>query len=301
VQALRMMHPEVQDEIEIVLCDNAPDDPQGQALSKYVAGWIKNGRYVRANEIQGTAFPREQVFQQARGEWVLCMDSHVMLPVGTLRRFIDWAKEQGETPDLFQGPMVLDDLGTGNMATHFSDAWGAGMWGQWGTDPRGLDIDAEPFEIQMMGLGLFSCRKKAWQHFNRRFAGFGGEEGYIHEKFRRAGAKCWCLPFLRWWHLFRDPCMETPYQNLSELRIRNYLIGFSEIDRPWDEIIKEFAGHLSRQEVLNLQMEFGDTSERWTLLEQLIRRDEREHKRNDNGHQQQIAAGFVPDGDPRTV
>ena len=45
--------------------------------------------------------------------------------------------------------------------------------------------DAEPFDIPMQGLGLFSCRKTAWPGFHPGFRGFGGEEGYIHEKFRQ--------------------------------------------------------------------------------------------------------------------
>lgn len=39
----------------------------------------------------------------------------------------------------------------------------------------------------MQGLGIFACRRDVWPGFNPRLRGFGGEEGYIHEKFRRAG------------------------------------------------------------------------------------------------------------------
>jgi hypothetical protein len=35
------------------------------------------------------------------------------------------------------------------------------MWGQWASDPRGQDSAAEPFEIQMHGMGLFACRRDA--------------------------------------------------------------------------------------------------------------------------------------------
>lgn len=273
IQMLRMLHPEVQDEIEILICDNTPGDPEGQAMKKWIAGWVyKNGRYIEAGRVQGTAFPREQVFRQARGEWVICIDSHVTLPLGTLRRFIDWARQQGETRDLYQGPMMLDDLQERGMATDMQPTWGAGMWGQWHTDPRGVDVDGEPFEILMHGLGLFACRREAWQHFNPRFVGFGGEEGYIHEKFRAAGAKCWCLPFLRWWHSFREDSLPKPYVNETKLQIRNYLIGFNEIGKPWDEILQEFAGKITREETLDLQMEFADSDEATKRLEILSRR-----------------------------
>jgi hypothetical protein len=105
------------------------------------------------------------------------------------------------------------------------------MYGCWTTDPRGNDSEAEPFEIPMQGLGLFACRRSAWPGLNRRFRGFGGEEGYLHEKFRRAGGRALCLPFLRWMHRFQRP-MGVPYVNTWEDRLRNYMIGFSEIG--WD-------------------------------------------------------------------
>lgn len=273
VQMLRMMHPEVLSEIEIVVCDNAPQDPEGQAIGRWVSGWAHGlARYVEANKVSGTAFPRDRVFQEARGEWVICIDSHVALPLGTLRRFIDWAKQQGETRDLFQGPMMLDDFQTCHMATHFNPTWGEGMFGQWGTDPRGVEIDGEPFEIEMQGLGLFACRKDAWPGFNPRFCGFGAEEGYIHEKFRRAGAKCWCLPFLRWWHSFREEGIPMPYSIPTQYRVRNYLIAFNELGKPWDEVLKEYANQLSEAETGGLQMEFGDTPEKWEQLSVLTKK-----------------------------
>jgi hypothetical protein len=79
------------------------------------------------------------------------------------------------------------------------------MWGIWATDRRGKDPEGDPFEIPMQGMGVFSCRKGAWPGFNPMFRGFGGEEGYIHEKFRQAGGRCLCLPWLRWTHRFGRP------------------------------------------------------------------------------------------------
>lgn len=274
VQMLRMMHPEVLGEIEIVVCDNAPHDPEGKAIGLWLTGWTGGvARYIEANQIQGTAYPRDRIFREAKGEWVICIDSHVAFPLGTLRRFIDWAKQQGDTRDLFQGPMVMDDLQDHHMATHFNPRWGAGMYGQWGTDPELLDSDAAPKEIQMHGLGCFACRKDAWLGFNPRFCGFGAEEGYIHEKFRRAGAKCIGLPFLRWWHSFRADGLPSPYSIPTQYRIRNYLIAWMELGWPWDEILQEYAGQLQAAETLNLQMEFGDNPEKWNALDALTKKE----------------------------
>jgi len=90
-------------------------------------------------------------------------------------------------------------------------------------------------------MGLFACRRSVWPGFNEAFRGFGGEEGYIHEKFRRAGARTLCLPFLRWVHRFNRPT-GVPYRNILEDRIWNYLVGFREFGLPTTEMEEHFRG-----------------------------------------------------------
>ena len=77
----------------------------------------------------------------------------------------------------------------------------------------------------MQGLGLFACRREAWPGFNPRFRGFGGEEGYLHEKVRRNGGRVLCLPALGWTHRFARP-LGPPYRPTWEDRVRNYRIGW---------------------------------------------------------------------------
>jgi hypothetical protein len=76
--------------------------------------------------------------------------------------------------------------------------------------PVGKSASDPHFEIPAMGLGLFSMRKDAWPGFNPLFRGFGGEEGYIHEKVRRLGGKAICLPALRWIHRFTEKAKRFP-------------------------------------------------------------------------------------------
>lgn len=102
-----------------------------------------------------------------------------------------------------------------------------------------------PFEIPAMGLGLFTCRKEAWVGFPKNLSSFGGEEWCVHEKFRQAGAKCLCLPFLKWWHFFAYEL--PPYvQHLTMYgKVRNYYIWHHELGLPLDRVKKEFEGKLS--------------------------------------------------------
>ncbi|PNX50201.1 MAG: hypothetical protein BV458_13670 [Thermoplasmata archaeon M9B2D] len=104
------------------------------------------------------------------------------------------------------------------------DKWQDNMWGVWREPQKTLPV--EPFTIQMHGLGLFGCRKDAWLGFNDKFRGFGGEEGYIHTKFRQHGRDVVCLPWLAWCHRFGK---SGPYPLNGNDRIRNYLIGFKEL------------------------------------------------------------------------
>jgi hypothetical protein len=162
-----------------------------------------------------------------------------------LKRLLCYFGTNPDTRDLLQGPLLYDDLK--KVGSHFHPAWRAGMYGYWESDPRADDADGVPFDIPMHGLGLFACRRGAWPGFNPAFRGFGGEEGYIHEKFRLAGGRTLCLPFLRWIHRFNRP-LGPPYRNTWTDRMRNYLIGFREVGWPTDDVIEHFRELLGREE-----------------------------------------------------
>lgn len=311
-QALRMYHPEVMLDTEIIIVDNNPDqkDESGrwkhnrqhsQELQAYM-GWmfgrtpeaskhtgmppgLGGFQYHQLMDVKGTSAPRDLVFRKARGEFVLCMDSHVMLAPGSLKKLIDWLVTHPGNMDLVSGPMLYDGLNT--YSTHFDYAWRDQMWGTWGSAwvcrcnrqvfspynagnnvlkyrtimeekeitrcpscdyqlvqigwaghermllgkgirPVAEVADFPAFEIPANGLGIFGCRKEAWLGFNEKFRGFGGEEHYIHEKFRQKGRKNLCLPFLRWNHRFGRPG-GAPYPASVWNKCRNYVIGHAEL------------------------------------------------------------------------
>jgi hypothetical protein len=238
-QSIRLYHPEVTDETEILVVDNHPEGSCAGEL-KGLEDWIAGYRYVPWNRTSGTAV-RDLVFREARADFVLCMDSHVLLAPRSLRRLIDYCLANPGTSDLLQGPLLYDDLR--NLSSHMEPRWSSGMFGVWGNDPRAQDPEAEPFEIPMQGLGVFGCRRGAWPGFNPRLRGFGSEEGYIHEKFRRAGGRVLCLPFLRWMHRFGRP-MGVRYRNEWEDRIRNYVIVANELGRDSAEVAQHFREYI---------------------------------------------------------
>lgn len=231
VQDLRLHHNLT--DVEILIVDNYGCDTTAAFVA--ATGLTKGVRYLRYTEKGGTAAPRQKVFEEARGAAVLCVDSHVLLAPGSVARLKQFYRDNPTTRDLFQGPLLHDDLN--HLSTHFEPRWDDHMYGQWASDPRSRGD--EPFEIPMQGLGVFSCRKEAWLGFSPRFRGFGGEEFYIHEKFRQAGRKCVCLPWLRWLHRFGRPG-GVPYVLNVEDKLANYLAGWSELGLPLDSIYEHF-------------------------------------------------------------
>ena len=245
-------------DIEFVVVDNSPNTQHGKDLKSFVEGPCRVGTaeaiYVPVTQVYGTSQTRNLVFSMATSQAVMCVDCHITLEPHAADRLLDFYESFNTTNDLYQGPM-LNDYGQ-IYATHFEDVWRDQMWGIWGTDKRAFataDVEAlpiidriamtkylPPFEIPAMGLGLFSCRKEAWLGFNPNFRGFGGEEWYIHHKYRQAGHKCWCLPWLRWGHRFGRP-EGVGYTLSMDHKVRNYILGHQELGMSLDRVYEHFV------------------------------------------------------------
>lgn len=241
IQSLALYH-SVPD-LEIILIDNSPDTPAGQSLAKQIKSWhTRNGvkvRYIAMPENTGTTQPRERIFAEASNDVVMVMDCHVLLATGAIEKLMAYYEANPDSGDILSGPLLYNDLQS--ISTHFQDEWRSEMWGTWGTDERGRDPNGEPFEIPGQGLGLFVCRKDKWLGFNPHFRGFGGEEMYIHEKFRQHGRKAMCLPSLRWWHRFDRPA-GVRYPLTRWNKVRNYVLGHQELGLPLDRPEEHFVG-----------------------------------------------------------
>lgn len=248
IESLLMYHAGALAGNEIVVVDNDPESVEGKMVADLCRNWLpKHVRYIPAPEVQGTSAPRQRVFDEACGEIVLCMDSHVLLVPDSLRKLIDFADANPESLDLWQSPMLYDNQES--ISTHFDPVWRSEMLGTWGTDERANDPNAEPFEIPAQGLGLFACRKKAWLGFNPALRGFGGEEVCLHEKFIQAGRRTLCLPFLRWLHRFGRP-NGVKYRLTLWDKARNYYIWHKELGWDVSPIHEHFVtnGHLPESE-----------------------------------------------------
>ena len=250
-QSLRLNNMDIWDDLDFVIIDNNPESAEGKATRQFCEQ-TQGIRYIPYSDIRSTAI-RNEIFTNSEAEFCISIDPHVLFEPDTIKRLISFFEENPKTNDLYHGPMFYDVIKGHDPCGKMDPVWRDNMFGTWAMDKRANDKENDPFEIEMHGLGIFACRTKAWLGFNKKFVGFGGEEGYIHKKFKAAGHKTWCLPFLRWVHRFNRP-LGVKYPLITEERIRNYLIGHRELGLPFDEIIEHFGEtqpHINIQQIID--------------------------------------------------
>jgi hypothetical protein len=115
---------------------------------------------------------------------------------------------------------------------------------------RLLNVDSDtPYEIWGQATGCFLTRKESWLGYNKFALGFGGEEGYIAEKYRSQDRKVYSLPFMKWMHRFQKVNgVHYPVDYITKLR--NYILGLTEINYPLHEVRKHFVEENSLDEIL---------------------------------------------------
>ena len=120
IQSLRLHHDLAG--CEILVVDNNPAGPDGKdnkGLVESLNSPRTPCRYVPAGEMIGPSVAKGRVFAEAAGEWVLCMDSHELLPGGTINRLLKWFDSNPDCRDLLTGPLLSNQLWP--IATHFAN------------------------------------------------------------------------------------------------------------------------------------------------------------------------------------
>lgn len=248
IQSIRMYHKEILDNVEFIIVDNNPDSDSGRATKTFINSITQPVQYIPFTEYSSTSI-KNLIFKNSRTPYTLCIDCHVLLAPGSLSKLLNYYDENLDNGNLLQGPLLYDDCR--HVSTHFNKTWGSYMEGQWATDPRYINDESEPFEIPAQGMGLFSCRTDCWLGYNKNFRGFGGEEVYIHDKYKKAGKVTMCLPFLGWMHRFTR-IGGTRYRNDLLDRYRNYYIGYVELNKDTsvlEEVFKNVGTSEQRQKI----------------------------------------------------
>lgn len=252
----------LQDHVELIVIDQSPEHEDAQMVKQTVntvaAKWevdpfhraVNRGgpieaRYLPMTEIMGTAAAKQFSVHSARGEWVLVLDSHILLDERAIARVYNWLRKPANrhSDDLYHGVLLYD-----NHREFFTqlEIWNEdgsprigddGVFGQWATDPRGRTADQKPFEIPASGGWAILARRQAFLQvgFHPLMRGFGGEEGFVAERWRRAGRKVMCHPAIRGVHRFGRRNGDQYTVTFGE-KLRNHVIGWLDLGFDLEEL-----------------------------------------------------------------
>jgi glycosyltransferase involved in cell wall biosynthesis len=120
---------------EILVVDNYGDPELEKFIKNQGQGVVRYEKYLNST---GPAGAKNAVFELAKGEMVLCIDSHIMLAPGALKNI-------PVTDDLIHGPLLYNDLK--NYVCEFEPVWRGHMWGIWSNYCTYDKLPEEPFEI----------------------------------------------------------------------------------------------------------------------------------------------------------
>lgn len=239
---------------EIVVVDNSPErSAYAKQLQNHLTNYDDEVRYIRAVGPESSCIYKDRVFQEARGEIVICCDSHVIFKPRSIDRLIAHFDQQAIPRELVMGPCYrsANNCEGTNQRLYAWEKYGEGdttkrLWkkatqhagvvscggnvAHWVHDPRCAHcVDA--FEIMHQGTGAFAMRKEEWTGFHKSFLGHGGNETYLMEKTRALGGRVTCLPAFEWVHCFYRP-EGPPYRVPWDLRLKNYFMTAKLLNRP---------------------------------------------------------------------
>lgn len=244
IQSLRLYHSICNtDDVEFIIIDNNPDGNESKFLKQLINRDVKEGQYIPVKD-QTSSFVKYRTPDYATGQYIIIMDCHVLLVPGAIKSLLQYYDENPNTKNLIQGPMLSNSLTKYN--THWKPEFRGNMYGCWSHDEKKFQ-EGNPFEIPMQGNALLSFNKDAWHGINPNFKGFGGEQGYIQDKFRQWGGKCICLPQFQWVHRFGRP-NGVPFKCSLDDRVWNYFLGYLDLYKdPNHDMITQIYDHFKTQ------------------------------------------------------
>lgn len=185
--------------IELVLVDNHPDpgdDPNDKEAIEIMRKVATDcgARYVQWCEKQGTYPGKNQLQVEARGKWVLTIDSHVFLSNGTVDTVLDLIRDRPESDDFYHLPClhkpgVMVDfryLHPIYVGLEKAKKDGSRTYGYTGEMRKA----GEPYPIAAQITSAYLVRRAAWfsgKGYDPILGMYGGWEGPLQVKWRLMG------------------------------------------------------------------------------------------------------------------
>lgn len=233
----------LRDEVELLVIDDMPNE---QRELRHLCN-LANARYEHVPKNRGPAQAKTTVFEQARGEYTLLLDSHVLCLPGSIIHLLDGIDRGEIGRDIWSGPLVSENGGT--IATELEPKWRGEFFGIWHNDPE-LPVKRVK-EIEGMGSAFFCMSTRQFldiEGFPRTFSGFGGEELILSEINRnKTGGRHMCHEALKWQHRFYKP-KPVSYTLTVNDKYRNYLRGFYHAGWDTEQVREYFRRKLPRDQ-----------------------------------------------------
>ena len=320
LSGLQTNHGEFGGKVEYVLVDNHPeattrlkgcpeckkigeDGPVCESCAKAledmaICAGSEGARYVRWSDKQGTYPGKNQLKVEARGKWVLTMDSHVQLTPWAVEECLELIEREPESDDFFHFPNLFRSgnpvhAGRPSAADFRNQQWiyhqGDGRGGVYGWTKKAKEC-GEPYDIAAMITSCYLVRKDAWfsaKGYDPILGNYGGWEGPIQLKWRLMGRRVRSLRytdparmkhspqgFLYHWHLFnhfKRLANATGRVHTGHTKMRNFAASSAVIGgEPWVRRHCELKGWNFGSEPIQTGFQEGMKLRPW-MVENLAR------------------------------
>lgn len=176
-------------DVEIIVADNEPKYPKGKriAFAQDVTNKLNMGpraRWLEATEIKSPYHPRDVGARHAKGEWLLFLDSHVLMEPGYLHHVLASIEEGRYGPRTITHFPVTFHYPRRRMGHYdLASVMGTTFWGVWkNVVKKGATA---PYAIGATGIWAYLVRKDFYAEigrFNNGFSGYSGGEPYLDLK-----------------------------------------------------------------------------------------------------------------------
>ena len=171
--------------IEVLVVDNEPSKDVRDVCELFGRPGL---RYLEAGTVKGVNYPRSFGASVARGQWLLMLDSHVLMKPGSFALLRE---------------RIRSGVYPAKSLIHFGVSFGSPeIWGAyrltlesnfWGTWHHLVDTnEQDPYPIGATGNWALLTRLSDWVSiggFNDAFRGYGGDEIYLQLKYWQSGGQ----------------------------------------------------------------------------------------------------------------
>lgn len=216
------------DDIEVVVADNEPGKVEAGVFcptEKILRECrFPHWRWIDASQTKSPYSPRNLGASAAGGNWLLFLDSHVLLQPGFLKNVIEsiYTGKASET-SLMHYPVSFG--GSDRFFGHYHLRLDGDFWGGW----QALVHGSEPYKIAASGIWAFLIEKGYYlevvEGFNPNFKGYSGGEPYLDLKVWMLGGSVWMDPRFYGLH-YSGP---RGYSASWDDRVRNFALAVSVI------------------------------------------------------------------------